>query len=80
MRGTIRGAILRMLMAFFAGAVTMLFILTPGQVRIKDIFDQQQRSKMIDFNQAADRVERANDLTLFYANRARRYLRDKFSP
>jgi len=80
MRGTIRGAILRMLLAFFAGAITMLFILAPGQVRIREIFDQKKRSEMIDFNQAADRVERANDLAVFYAHRARQYVRDKFPP
>ena len=80
MRGTIRGAILRMLLAFFAGAVTMLFILAPGQVRLEDLLDQEKRSEVVDFNRAADRIERASDLTAFYAHRARRYIGDKFSP
>jgi len=80
MRGTIRGAILRMLLAFFVGAIAMLFILAPGQVRLTDLLDQEKRSKVVDFNRAADNVEKASDLTVFYAHRARRYIGEKFSP
>lgn len=80
MRGTIRGAILRMLLAFFAGAVTMLFILAPGQVRLTDLLDQEKRAKVVNFNLAADNVEKVSDLTVFYAHCARRYVRDKFPP
>ena len=71
---------MRMLLAFFVGAITMLFILTPGPVRIKDLFDQEKRSEMVDYNHVADGVERAGDLAVFYAHRARRYIGDKFSP
>ena len=77
MRGTIRGAILRMLLAFFAGAITMLFFLSPGEIRMQDLLDREKRTQVADFDQAADRVEKANTLALYYAGRAKQYIKDR---
>jgi len=79
MRGTIRGAILRMLLAFFAGAIAMLFVLTPGKVRYRDLFSANERNNMADFDQAADRVEKGHEVALYYARKAKRYAKEQLN-
>lgn len=68
-----------MLIAFFAGVISTLFFLTPGKVQLKDLLVEKERDKLVDFDQAADRVEKANDLALFYASKAGRYIKDKIN-
>ena len=79
MRRGIQGTILRMLLAFFAGAIAMLFWLVPGKVRLEDLLDSKKRCEMADFDQAADKVEEANELALFYAYKVKRYVEDKIT-
>ncbi len=68
-----------MLLAFFAGAIAMLFLLVPGKVRLEDMLDSKKRCEMADFDYAAGRVEKANELAIFYASKAKRYVEDKIA-
>jgi len=61
---------LRILLSFFAGAVAMLLFLAPGELRLSDLCDKGKTAQITDFNQAAQRIERANELAIFYAYKA----------
>ena len=63
-----------MLLAFFAGAISMLFFLTPGKIKLDDLLDDSKRAEMVDFDRAAARTEEARDIALFYAYKAKRYI------
>ncbi len=77
MFGTLRGSLLKMLLAFFAGAISMLIFLTPGDFKIGDLMDPDKRAEIVDFNQAAVRIEQANDDTLYYAYQVREYVNER---
>ena len=77
MRKRKKWSLLRFLLVYFAGAISMLLFLVPGKIKLKDVFDGEKLSAMADFNHAADKVENANDRATYYAHQAWYYLRDK---
>ncbi len=52
-----RRPFLSLLIAFFAGALCMLLFLAPGKFHLKDLLDSRQRAGIVNFDQAARRVE-----------------------
>ena len=79
MRGTLRGNFLRLLLAYFAGATSMLFLLVPGEISLPDLREPQRLADKVDFTRAADKVEKAGDLALFYSFKAKQLLREKIT-
>jgi len=72
-----RGFILRFLLAFLAGAISMLLLLSPGKLQLQTLFDKDSWAKTPDFEKAAERVENAPDIAVFYACKAKEYVKDK---
>ena len=73
-------SILRMLMAFFAGALAMLVFLAPGQLPVNDLLDKERRSQIVDFNLVADNIETMTDSALLFAGAAKEKLKTKINP
>ncbi len=70
-------SLLGLLISFFAGAITMLVFLSPGQMEvqnIKKLLTQGEKPKVNNFQQTADKVEKVNDMARFYANQAGKYI------
>jgi hypothetical protein len=67
----------RLLFAFLAGAISMLLLLTPGKLQWQTLFDKDSWAKTPDFEKAAERVENAPDMAVFYACKAKEYVKDK---
>ncbi len=53
----VRSVIFLMLFSFCLGAIAMLLVLTPGKFQWQDLLDEQKRTDLADFDQAAQRVE-----------------------
>ena len=66
---------LRILIAFFAGVAVTLCVLIPGKVQPGDLLDSAKRTQIADSNRASDKIERAGDLAVFYAAKAKDYVR-----
>lgn len=79
MRGTLRGNFLRLLLAYFAGAVSMLFLLVPGEIRLPDLREPHKLAEKVNFTHAADKVEEAGDLAIFYSFKAKQMLKEQIT-
>ena len=77
MKERIRLDILRILLAYFVGAITMLLFLTPGKVSLNDLLDPEKRDHLADFDQAADKVEEFGNWVLVRLGRDKQDLQDK---
>ncbi len=77
-----RGTFIKVLVAYFAGAITMLVFLSPGKFKLEDlqnytprnIAQPEKRAELVDFNQAARRVEKAGFMADYYARQAKKYI------
>jgi len=61
MKGSKRRTLFLMLVAFFAGAISMLVFLAPGQINFQELLDENKRSRIADFDQASVKLERFGD-------------------
>ena len=77
MRESFGSSVFKLLIGFFAGIIATLTVLAPGKFNLGDFLDKEKRTHWPDFNQAADRVEQANDMAWFYAAQARKYIKQK---
>ena len=73
----IRSGILRMLIAFFAGVFTTLYLLTPGGVGPTIVASGQEKLQNQQFHNAGETIQNAGDITALYAARAKRYIQGK---
>ena len=72
-----RWSLLRFLMVYFAGAISMLVFLTPGKIPLKDLFNRDRLSHLADFDHAADKIENISDLAGLYSSKAYHYISEK---
>ncbi|MBI9018121.1 MAG: hypothetical protein JEZ07_12770 [Phycisphaerae bacterium] len=60
-----RGKFLGLLVAYFGGAISMLFFLTPGDMKLSEKFkaitDPDKKSDIVSFEAGRDRVTDATD-------------------
>ena len=66
---------MRLMLAFCAGAISMLLFLTPGDIDYKGLLDKEKRAEMINFDKAVEKVEKIPGLASYYACQAEKYIR-----
>jgi len=68
-------SLLGLLMAFCLGAVGMLLLLTPGEIKFSDkvkaLGDREKREEIVSFESARDRVDDATNRLVDYIRSAR---------
>ncbi len=72
-----QNTILLLLMAYFAGAISMLLFLTPGKLDIDKLRNSEQRKEIADFEKAAEKIEEMTNEALLHFYHSRRYIKDK---
>jgi len=65
---------LRVFISFFAGVAVAFYVLIPGKIQPRDILNSEKRSRLANFDQASEKVDRMGDLAAFYASRAKDYV------
>ncbi len=71
-----------MIVAYCAGAITMLWFVTPGKIDFKNILNQEKLQESVNFDYAAKKVEKlpekVTNMAGFYAVHAQKYVKENF--
>jgi hypothetical protein len=68
-----------MLVAFFAGVLVTLYLLSPGERGPTILVSGDRHVQLGSFNRAADKIEEMADVLALYAQRAREDVSDHFA-
>jgi len=67
----------RMLLAFFAGVLTTLYFLVPGKNGPTILVNGDEQIQIDDLDSAGGKIQKASDLALFYAYKAKDWVHGK---
>jgi len=67
----------RMVLAFFAGVLTTLYFLVPGKYGPTILVNGDEQGQINDLDKACGKIQKASDLALFYAYKAKDWVHAK---
>ncbi len=67
----------RMVLAFFAGVLATLYFLVPGKYGPTILVNGDEQAQIDDLDSACGKVQKASDLALFYAYKAKDWVHGK---
>ena len=79
MSGKSNWGLLRMMVAFFAGALTCLFLLVPGKKGPTILINGNRDQQVAELDKASRKVENISGQALDYAYKAKNFLHQKIS-
>ena len=68
---------IRTIIVFVAGVATGVYLFGPERPTVGNLLDPDERRKVVDFDQAGQRVSEAADMVGFYACKAKDYVGDR---
>ncbi len=67
----------RMVLAFFAGVLATLYFLVPGKYGPTILVNGDEQGQIGDLDSACGKIQKASDLALFYAYKAKDWVHTK---
>ena len=67
----------RMVLAFFAGGLATLYFLVPGKYGPTILVNGDEQAQIDDLDSACGKIQKASDLALFYAYKAKDWVHTK---
>lgn len=76
-----RGRVLfLMILAFFAGVLTTLYLLVPGKYGPTILVNGDEQEQIHDLDSACGKLQKASDVALYYAYQAKNWVSVKSNP